>query len=77
MTPATERLFAAAARAGALGAKVCGAGGGGCSVYWARQGRREALARELEAAGGRILPFGVETSGLLADAHGHAGASAG
>ncbi len=77
MTPATERLFAAASRAGALGAKVCGAGGGGCSLYWARHGRREALARELEAAGGRVLPFRIAPEGLLAGAAGRAGASAG
>jgi D-glycero-alpha-D-manno-heptose-7-phosphate kinase len=65
-TPTTERLFEAARGAGALGAKVCGAGGGGCSVYWARAGRRERLRRALAAAGGRILPFRVEERGLLA-----------
>lgn len=65
MTPATERLFTAAATAGALGAKVCGAGGGGCSVYWAAAGRHRQLAAALTAAGGQVLPFQVEPRGLL------------
>jgi D-glycero-alpha-D-manno-heptose-7-phosphate kinase len=65
MTPVTERLFAAAATAGALGAKVCGAGGGGCSVYWAAAGRHRQLAAALTAAGGQVLPFQVESRGLL------------
>jgi D-glycero-alpha-D-manno-heptose-7-phosphate kinase len=66
MTPVTEQLFAAAREAGALGAKVCGAGGGGCSVFWAAAGGRPRLEQALEAAGGRILPFKVEHQRLLA-----------
>lgn len=66
MTPVTERLFAAAMSAGALGAKVCGAGGGGCSVYWAPAGGHRQLAAALSAAGGQVLPFKVESCGLLA-----------
>ena len=65
MTPVTERLFAAAATAGALGAMVCGAGGGGCSVSWAAAGRHRQLAAALTAAGGQVLPFQVESRGLL------------
>ncbi|MCZ6650727.1 MAG: DUF2007 domain-containing protein [Acidobacteria bacterium] len=68
MTPVSERLFAAATTAGALGAKVCGAGGGGCSVYWAAAGGHRQLAAALTAAGGQILPFQVEPRGLLAAA---------
>ena len=65
LTPVTRRLFAAARKAGALGAKVCGAGGGGCSVYWARAGGQESLVDALKAAGGEILPFQVTSQGLL------------
>ena len=68
LTPATERLFAAAEGAGALGAKVCGAGGGGCSVYWAPADGRQRLADALTNAGGQVLPFQVEPRGLLAAA---------
>jgi D-glycero-alpha-D-manno-heptose-7-phosphate kinase len=70
MTPVTERLFAAAREAGALGAKVCGAGGGGCAVFWAPAGGRPRLEQALEKAlagtGGRVLQFEVEEQGLLA-----------
>ena len=72
LTPTTERLFETARREGALGAKVCGAGGGGCSVYWARAGGRDGLVRALETAGGRVLPFGIRTTGLLSDEPGAA-----
>jgi D-glycero-alpha-D-manno-heptose-7-phosphate kinase len=65
LTAKTRQLFAAARQAGALGAKVCGAGGGGCSVYWAREDQREPLVAALEAAGGQVLPFQVATRGLL------------
>ncbi|MFQ5669947.1 MAG: putative signal transducing protein [Acidobacteriota bacterium] len=65
MTPATEALFKAARDAGALGAKVCGAGGGGCSVYWCRPAKRDAVGRAVEKAGGQLFPFHVEQRGLV------------
>lgn len=68
MTPMTERLFGTARREGVLAAKVCGAGGGGCSVYWVRGGRREAVGRALEKAGARVLPFNGVEQGLVSDA---------
>ncbi|MFQ5767526.1 MAG: putative signal transducing protein [Acidobacteriota bacterium] len=66
MTQATRRLFAAARSVGAA-AKVCGAGGGGCSVYWSAAGRREDLVAALEKAGGRVLPFRIAPHGLLSE----------
>ena len=67
VTEATEAQFAAARAAGALGAKVCGAGGGGCSVYFTRAGGREAVATALNAAGARVLPFRIASSGALTE----------
>ncbi|MBI3077234.1 MAG: GHMP kinase, partial [Deltaproteobacteria bacterium] len=46
-TPQIDRMMAAARRAGALASKLCGAGGGGCMVTLARQGRRDAVAAAL------------------------------
>ena len=68
LTPITERLFTVAHQEGALAAKVCGAGGGGCSVYWVRAGRREAVGHALEKAGARLLPFNGVEQGLVTDA---------
>jgi D-glycero-alpha-D-manno-heptose-7-phosphate kinase len=63
-TPELRRAGAAAKRAGALGVKVCGAGGGGCLVALAREGRTERVARAIEAAGGRLLPVRIARRGL-------------
>ncbi len=63
-TPAIDALIAAAMRAGATGAKVCGAGGGGCLVCYGPPDRRQAIAEALAAAGARILDFRIERHGL-------------
>ena len=64
-TPRISALIAAARRAGAIGGKVCGAGGGGCVVFVARAGRRETLESALTRAGGKILPVRVARRGLV------------
>jgi D-glycero-alpha-D-manno-heptose-7-phosphate kinase len=63
-TPELRRTGAVAKRAGALGVKVCGAGGGGCLVALAREGRSEQVARAIEAAGARLLPCRIARRGL-------------
>ncbi len=63
-TPECERLLAAARSAGASGARLCGAGGGGCLVALAPPDRRDAVTRALEAGGARLLPARVARSGL-------------
>lgn len=67
-TPLLRKVAASARRAGALGTKVCGAGGGGCLVALAARGREEAVRRAVATAGGRDLPVryarrGVAVSG--------------
>jgi D-glycero-alpha-D-manno-heptose-7-phosphate kinase len=67
-TPQIRKVTAAARRAGALGTKICGAGGGGCVVALAVRGREEAVRQAIAAAGGRVLPVrcarrGVAVSG--------------
>jgi D-glycero-alpha-D-manno-heptose-7-phosphate kinase len=66
-TVATDALRAAdraARRAGALGVKVCGAGGGGCLVAFAAEGRAAAVARAIAGTGARILPVEIARRGL-------------
>jgi D-glycero-alpha-D-manno-heptose-7-phosphate kinase len=68
---ATEALLAAgkaAAKAGALGTKVCGAGGGGCMVAFARRGRAGDVARAMAATGARILEARIARRGVLVSA---------
>ncbi len=63
-TPQIERQIAAAKKCGALAAKVCGAGGGGCVAFMVKEIRREDVARALTALGGRILDFKFVQRGL-------------
>jgi D-glycero-alpha-D-manno-heptose-7-phosphate kinase len=56
-TPMIEDLGRKAHDAGAIGMKVCGAGGGGCVVLFAGEGKRAAVIRAAKAAGGRVLRF--------------------
>ncbi len=63
-TPALARAARAARGAGALGAKICGAGGGGCLVALAREGRERAVAAAMAAAGARVLPVRIAGRGV-------------
>jgi D-glycero-alpha-D-manno-heptose-7-phosphate kinase len=64
-TPLIERLIAAARRNGGIAAKVCGAGGGGCVVFFVESGAKARVAQALRASGGRVLPFRVARDGLV------------
>jgi D-glycero-alpha-D-manno-heptose-7-phosphate kinase len=76
-TPLLRAADQAARRAGALGVKVCGAGGGGCLVAFAAEGRAEAVARALAGAGARVLTAPPSSRGLRVEASGSgAGSSA-
>ena len=65
-TDTIEAIGAAASDAGAIGMKVCGAGGGGCVVLWAAEGRRGAVERAARREGGRILSFRPARRGVHA-----------
>ncbi|MGC8874816.1 MAG: GHMP kinase [Chloroflexia bacterium] len=56
-----EEMYQAALRAGALGGKLCGAGGGGFLLLYCPRERQEALRRAL--SGYRELPFRLEKDG--------------
>lgn len=59
-----EQLFEVALKAGALSGKACGAGGGGCLLFFARPGAKGEVSAALAAAGGRVIPFEFEFEGL-------------
>jgi D-glycero-alpha-D-manno-heptose-7-phosphate kinase len=60
-----ESLFAVAQRNGSLGGKACGAGGGGCVLFCAAEGRQEEVSRALkEEAGAQVIPFRFDRQGL-------------
>lgn len=63
-TPALERADRAARRAGALGVKVCGAGGGGCMVAFAGEGRAAAVSAAIASTGAEVLKAPIARRGL-------------
>ncbi|WP_026369914.1 hypothetical protein [Kallotenue papyrolyticum] len=58
------RLFAVAEANGALGGKACGAGGGGCLVFFCEADRERDVREALRAAGGQIIDFNIDRFGL-------------
>jgi D-glycero-alpha-D-manno-heptose-7-phosphate kinase len=63
-TTTIDDLIARAAAAGATGAKVCGAGGGGCLFSYGPPESRPAIAEALAAGGARVLDYRIETEGF-------------
>ena len=63
-TPAIDALIDAGLAAGASGAKVCGAGGGGCILLLAEPQHVGAVRAALAAAGARLLDAAVDEEGL-------------
>jgi D-glycero-alpha-D-manno-heptose-7-phosphate kinase len=63
-TPLIDRLIKSAQRSGALAAKVCGAGGGGCVVFLCPPEKRDLVAAAVAAQGGQVLPARTARVGL-------------
>ena len=66
-TPDIDAMLGAAREAGALGGKVCGAGGGGCLFCFAEPEAIPAVRKALADSGARVLDFTIESRGLVID----------
>ncbi len=64
-SPAIDRLIRSLRRAGALGARVCGAGGGGCLALIIEPEAKAKLIALAETAGAKSLPSVINTRGLV------------
>lgn len=64
-TELIDRLVDVTRRAGASGAKVCGAGGGGCVFFLVEPEARERVAELIAQEGGQVLPTMVAPKGVL------------
>ena len=60
-----DTLLERARFSGALAGKACGAGGGGCLVCVVDPDRKAEVAATLSAGGATVLPFKVESEGLV------------
>ena len=63
-TEVIDRLVAATRRAGALGAKACGAGGGGCVVFLTDAGAQQRVTEVIQRLGVEVLPVRVAERGV-------------
>ncbi len=64
-TPQMDHLIETAYANGAIAAKVCGAGGGGCIAFYCENGRRGDVEAALAAQdGAKVLDWAVQTDGL-------------
>lgn len=59
-----EELFEETFEHGAIGGKACGAGGGGCVLFFTKPNRRKDVQNIIRALGSRVIPFKFEFSGL-------------
>jgi len=60
-----EYLFEIAERNGSIGGKACGAGGGGCLVFYCPQDKKKIIAEALMAVGAPSIRFSFDFNGLL------------
>jgi len=63
-TPLIDKLVDVTRAAGAVGAKVCGAGGGGCVFFLVRRGAKERVAGAIAGEGATVLPVRVAPQGV-------------
>ena len=64
-TPEVEKAIAAAADAGALVSKLCGAGGGGCMISDVEPENKDAVLQALEANGATHMEYKISPEGLV------------
>lgn len=62
--PQISELFELALKNGALGGKACGAGGGGCLVFYCESDKEHLVRKTLEEAGINIIDFNFDFTGL-------------
>ena len=67
-TPTIDKLVGRGLRAGASAAKICGAGGGGCLLFYSSPSDLASVREVVEASGAQVLDFLIDRNGLCVDA---------
>jgi D-glycero-alpha-D-manno-heptose-7-phosphate kinase len=65
-----EGLFRVAQGAGAISGKACGAGGGGCLLFWCDEGAASRVASALRDAAPQVIDFALDGEGLVVEREG-------
>ncbi|MCC6291576.1 MAG: GHMP kinase [Bryobacterales bacterium] len=63
-TPLIDRLIEVTRKAGARGAKVCGAGGGGCAVFLVEPDAKQRVSSLIAAEGAEVLDVKIAPKGV-------------
>jgi D-glycero-alpha-D-manno-heptose-7-phosphate kinase len=63
-TPLIDQMIATTRRAGSTGAKVCGAGGGGCVVFLVEPGAKPGVTAAIHKTGAQVLETKVAERGV-------------
>ncbi len=61
-----REVYGVAEKVGIVGAKTCGAGGGGCVVFYCHEGKKRELAEALHNAGCQLMHFSFDFNGVQA-----------
>ncbi len=64
LTPEMEELANYGKEHGAKAAKICGAGGGGCMMFWTNPSDKYPLIKKLRERDANVLDFHVDSEGL-------------
>lgn len=62
--PLIDEMYQEAKKAGAIGGKVSGAGGGGFMTFYCENGQKHKVAERLSQMGGEVVDFQFEPCGL-------------
>ena len=63
-TPTIDRMYEESRKAGAMGGKILGAGGGGYMLLFCEFDKKHLVAKRVEQIGGQVVPFRFEHNGL-------------
>ena len=63
-TPFLEEVYKQAMLNGALGGKICGAGGGGHVIFLVEIDQRAKLISKLNSMAGKVVPFSFSNKGV-------------
>lgn len=66
-TPLIDRLVRLTRRQGAIGAKACGAGGGGCVFFLVERGAKSRVSDVIVREGAEVLPVEVAPCGVAVE----------
>jgi len=68
-TPEIDEMITFAKENGAKAAKICGAGGGGCVMFWTNPNDKYPLIKKLREKNMQIIDFHVDSEGLSVNSY--------